>query len=93
MELLLYLGVASVQQWVPICKNVHVVRPQTLGALILNGRILSHFLGASGLKSAKYTFFQYFLSKKLTNLGASDLTSFCLSILGTLFKNIVFYAK
>ena len=76
MELLLYLGVASVQQWVPICKNVHVVRPQTLGALVLNGRILSHFLGASGLKREKSQFFQRFLTKSLSFLGASDLTSF-----------------
>ena len=76
MELLLYLGVASVQQWVPICKNVHVVRPQTLGALGLKRRILSIFLGASGLKREKSNFSRCFLAKKLTNLGASDLTSF-----------------
>ena len=56
MELLLYLGVASVQQWVPICTNVHVVRPQTLGALVLNGRILGNFLGAVGLKHVKSYF-------------------------------------
>ena len=76
MELLLYLGVASVQQWVPICKNVHVVRPQTLGALGLKRRILSIFLGASGLKSEKYQFSQCFLAKSLSFLGASVLTSF-----------------
>ena len=46
--------------WVQLCnsghnfaKKMHVVRPQTLGALVLNGRNLSRFLGASGLKSEK----------------------------------------
>ena len=53
MELLLYLGVASVQQWVPICKSVHVVRPQTLGALVFDGRILDKSRGAVNLKSEK----------------------------------------
>ena len=38
-------------------------------------RILDHFLGVSSLKSEKNSLYQYFLSKKLTNLGASDLTS------------------
>ena len=75
MECLLYLGVTNVRQWLPLYKKVLVVRPQTLGALYLNGRILGHFLGASSLKNEKYHFFQHILLKKLTNLGASDLTS------------------
>ena len=54
MELLLYLGATNVRQWLPLCKNVLVVRPQTLGALYLKSRILGHFLGAPSLKSEKY---------------------------------------
>ena len=76
MELLLYLGVASAQQRTPFCKKVHEVRPKTLGALALNGRILNKSRGASGLKSVKYHFSQRFLAKSLTFLGASDLASF-----------------
>ena len=50
MELLLYFGIASAQQRTPFCKKVHEVRPKTLGALALNGRILNKSRGASDLK-------------------------------------------
>ena len=44
---------ASDLKRVPICKNVHVVRPQTLGALVFDGRILDKSRGAVNLKSEK----------------------------------------
>ena len=48
---------------------------KTMGALVANRRTGSHFLGASSLKNEKNVFFHHFSSKKLTNRGASDLTS------------------
>ena len=44
---------ASDLERVPICKKVHVVRPQTLGALVFNGQILDKSRGAVNLKSEK----------------------------------------
>ena len=57
-------------------RNLHFVRPQTLGALGLKDGIWDNFLGALGLNDEKFVFFRYFLSKKLTSLGASDLEAF-----------------
>ena len=52
---------ASDLERVPICKNVHVVRPKTLGALVFDGRILDKSRGAVNLKSEKTSFSQRFL--------------------------------
>ena len=65
MELLLYLGVASVQQWVQICTNVHVVRPQNSGSSRLKETDFEHFPRSFRFEKREISIFLMFFNKKV----------------------------
>ena len=93
MELLLYLGVASVQQWGPNLQKRACSATPNSGSSRLKETDFEHFPGSFRFKKWEISIFPMFFSKILIFSRSFRFNVIFLTILGVFFKIIVFYDK
>ena len=93
MECLLYLGVTNVRQWLPLCKNVLVVRPLNSGSSLLKRSDLGSFPRSFQFEKWEISFFPTHFAQKVNESRSFRFNIKNKSIFDGLFKTIVFYEK